>query len=85
MASNTRLLGALLDNARLRKGLSVAQVARQSGVPLSVALKILAGDSRRPSWAAIVRLARTLDLPLSQVESTADDEMEPASADMVGA
>ena len=54
METRNRLLGALLDNARLRKGVSVAAVSRQSGVPLSVVQKVLKArpDGRRygPSW-----------------------------------
>lgn len=61
------VLARRLDAARRSAGLSVAALARLSGVPLSVAQKLLGGASRRPSLWTVAHLAVALDLSLDAI------------------
>ena len=53
-----------LAAAKSRLGLTSAQLARRSGVPLSTVNKILSGHTRQPSPQALDRLCRALGVSL---------------------
>lgn len=54
-----------LAAAKSRLGLTSAQLARRSGVPLSTVNKILYGYTRQPAPQTLDRLCRTLDISLN--------------------
>ena len=69
MSTNNRFLGVLLDRGRVHKGWSVARVAKQAHVPLSVTQKVLSGQALRPSWWVIQALAHAVDVPVSYLDA----------------
>ncbi len=65
-------LGSYIRTARESKGLSIRGLARDCGVDSGSVLRIERGDYLNPLPETLSRLARTLDLPLSDLFAMAD-------------
>jgi len=66
------VLGCLLQEKRLERGLSVPDLAALTGLSVGVIRRYEFGD-RMPSWEAFITIARKLDMTPSQLMSYLDD------------
>lgn len=71
--------GKQLKKLREAAGLSLYQLAKDSGVTLQ-AISRIEKDEREPNWITILKLARTLDVSVSEFD-TGEDPREKEEAD----
>lgn len=71
--------GGQLKRLRDHAGLSIYQLAKESGVSLQ-AISRIEKDEREPNWITILKLARALKVSVSEFD-TGEDPREQSDAD----
>lgn len=75
-----------LAAAKSRLGITSAELARRSKIPLSTVNKILSGQTRHPSPQSLERLCRALDISLDYLleDNVPDSQYIPAQCEQTG-
>ena len=60
-------LGEMLSNARKRKNWSLRELSLRSGVSYSLICRLENGEFKDASFRKILRLGKTLEIPISQL------------------
>lgn len=72
MATYGRLMLDVIDTVRLASGVSIPELSRRSGIPLSTTYRMLA-RGQRLSITRAVQLCVALELPLDECFREADE------------
>jgi transcriptional regulator with XRE-family HTH domain len=80
-----KTFGERLQQIRKQRGLTLMQLADQSGVPYETIYRVERGQHHEPRVSVAVKLARTLGVSLDVLAGLYESEALPAAAASVGA
>ena len=80
-----KTFGGRLKEIREKRGLTLMQLADQSGVPYETIYRVERGKHQEPRVSIAVKLARTLGVSLDVLAGLYDSEPQPADAALIGA